>query len=124
MNDEQAIRSVIQTYFDSMYESSAEKARLAFHPNAKIVGYLQGDLHIMAVEDFAGFVAGQQPSAKEKNESVRLDILSIDIAGHTAVAQVRDDYLGMTFLDNLSFLKEDGDWAIYNKMFHVEGACS
>ena len=48
MNDEQAIRSVIQTYFDSMYESSAEKARLAFHPNAKIVGYLQGDLHIMA----------------------------------------------------------------------------
>ena len=38
MNDEQLITAVIQTYFDSMYESSAEKALAAFHPNAKITG--------------------------------------------------------------------------------------
>ncbi|MDG2468606.1 MAG: nuclear transport factor 2 family protein [Pirellulaceae bacterium] len=122
MSDEQAIKLVIQTYFDSMYESCAEKARAAFHPNAKIVGYLQDDLHVMELAEFADFVAGQQPSAKDKNESVRLDILSIDVAGQTAVAKVRDDYLGMTFLDNLSLLKEGDSWSIYNKMFHVEGA--
>lgn len=121
MNDEKHIRETIQTYFDSMYESSSEKAHAAFHPNARITGYLQDELHQMSVGDFAGFVAGQQPSAKEKGERARLDILSLDIAGDTAVARIRDDYLGLTFLDTLSFLKSDGKWSIYNKLFHVEG---
>lgn len=120
MSDEQQIRDTIRVYFDCMYESSAEKTRAAFHPSAKITGYLQGGLHEMTVENFADFVAGQQPSAKEKGEPQRLDVLSIDIAGDTAVARVRDDYLGMTFLDTLSFLKSDGKWRIYNKLFHVE----
>ena len=96
MNDEQQIRATIQTYFDSMYESSAEKARAAFHPNAKITGYLEDGLHQMSVDDFAGFVASQQPSPKAKGEPVRIDVLSLEIAGNTAAARVRDDYLGMT----------------------------
>jgi len=121
MSDDKQIENTIQTYFDCMYESSAEKAHTAFHPNAKITGYLEDGLHEMTVTDFANFVESQLPSPKEKGESARLDILSIDISGNTAVAQVRDDYLGMTFLDTLSFLKEGGKWSIYNKLFHVEG---
>jgi hypothetical protein len=121
MNDEQEIRATIQTYFDCMYESSASKARAAFHRNAKVTGYLPDGLHEMTADDFADFVAGQQPSASEKGEPARLDILSLDLAGNTAVARVRDDYLGLTFLDTLSFLKTDGRWSIYNKLFHVEG---
>ena len=58
----------------------------------------------------------------EKGEAARLDILSIDMAGDTAVTRVRDDYLGLTFLDTLSLLKTDGNWRIYNKLFHVEGS--
>ena len=121
MNDEKQIRETIQTYFDSMYESSADKAHAAFHPNAKITGYLQDELHEMSLNDFAGFVAGQQPSAKEKAEPARLDFMSIEIAGDTAVARVRLNYLGLIFLDTLSLLKTDGKWSIYNKLFHVEG---
>ena len=122
MSDEQQIRSTIQTYFDCMYESSAEKTHTAFHPNAKITGYLDDGLHQMSVSEFADFVSSQQPSPKEKGEPERLDILSIDIAGNTAAVKVRDDYLGMTFMDTLSLLKADGKWNIYNKLFHVEGA--
>lgn len=121
MSDEQQIRDTIQTYFDCMYESSSDKAVAAFHPDAKITGYLEDGLHAMSVSDFAGFVASQQPSPRQKGEPARLDILSIDIAGSTATARVRDDYLGLTFLDSLSLLKTDGRWSIYNKLFHVEG---
>jgi hypothetical protein len=121
MSDEARIRDTIQTYFDCMYESSAEKTHAAFHPAARITGYLDDGLHQMTVEEFAGFVAGQQPSASEKGEPARLDVLSLEIAGDTAVARVRDDYLGLTFLDTLSFLKADDEWRIYNKLFHVEG---
>lgn len=119
--DEQAIRDTIQTYFDCMFESNADKTRSAFHANAKITGVLGGTLQEMSVSDFAGFVASQQPSPKDKGETARLDIVSLDIAGDTAVARVRDDYLGSTFLDTLSFLKTDDTWEIYNKLFYVEG---
>lgn len=121
MSDEQQIRAAIQTYFDCMYESSAEKTHAAFHPSARITGYLEDGLHEMTVDDFAGFVASQQPSAKAQGEPARLDVISLEISGNTAVARVRDDYLGMTFLDTLSFLKTDNGWSIYNKLFHVEG---
>ncbi len=124
MSDEQQIKDTIQTYFDCMYESSAKKTHAAFHPNAKITGYLEDGLHQMSVDDFAEFVTSQQPSAKEKGEPSRLDILSVDIAGDTAVARVRDDYLGMTFMDTLSLLKTDDRWSIYLKLFHVEGPSS
>jgi hypothetical protein len=121
VSDAQEIKDIIQTYFDCMYESSKAKTHAAFHPNAKITGYLPDGLHEMSVDDFAAFVSSQQPSAKEKGEPARLEIISIDIAGDTAVTRVRDDYLGMTFLDSLSLLKSDGKWSIYNKLFHVEG---
>ena len=121
MSDEQQIKATIQTYFDCMYDSSAAKTHAVFHPNAKITGYLEDGLHEMSVNDFADFVASQQPSAREKGEPARLDILSLDIAGNTAVAKVRDDYLGMTFMDTLSLLKTEGNWSIYNKLFHIEG---
>ena len=121
MSDEQKITTTIQTYFDAMYESSAAKTHAAFHPAAKITGYMNGELAQMSVDEFAQFVAGQQPSARQRGEPARLDVLSLDIAGATAVARVRDDYLGLTFLDTLSFVNVDDRWQIYNKLFHVEG---
>ena len=99
MSDETAIRDCIQTYFDCMYESSAEKTHAAFHPSAKISGYLKGTLLELTVHEFADFVASQQPSPKDKGDTPHTEILSIDIAGNTAVAKVRDDYIGNTFLD-------------------------
>lgn len=121
MNDDQAIRTTIQIYFDGMFESSADKTHAAFHPNAKITGELAGKLQEMSVNDFAGLVESQQPSPKANGEVARLEIVSLDIAGNTAVARVRDDYLGSTFLDTLSFLKTQDEWHIYNKLFYVEG---
>jgi hypothetical protein len=122
MSDEQAIKTTIQTYLECMHESSGEKVHAAFHPDAKITGEIEGELHAMSVPEFAGFVESQQPSPKEKGESERLDVVSLDTAGKTAVARVRVDYLGMTFLDTLSFLKTDDQWRIYNKLFHVESS--
>ena len=81
---------------------------------------MQEKLFEQSVEDFASFVAAQHPSAKEKKEPKYLEILSIEIAGNTAVAIVRDKYMGLSFLDSLSFLKVKNKWVIYNKLFHVE----
>jgi len=118
--DKNKISEAIQLYFDSMYESSEEKVRQVFHKDAKITGYMQGSLMEQSVDSFAKFVASQTPSAAEKNEEKLLETLSLEVVGSTAVARVRDGYLGMVFQDTLSFLKIGDDWVIYNKLFHVE----
>mgnify|MGYP001495307752 FL=1 len=120
MNEKEQIENVIQLYVDSMNESNPDKVKQAFHSNAKVVGYLHGDFMEMSVDDFAGFVASQQPSPKEKGENVVFEILSCDIEGATAAVKVRDKYLGITFLDTLSLIKVESEWKLYNKLFHVE----
>ena len=96
MTNEQAISAAIQLYFDSMYESNADKVHAVFHPNAKITGYMGNRLVEQSVTEFAQFVAAQQPSAQKKGEPILLETLSLDITGNTAVAKVRDGYLGLT----------------------------
>ena len=120
MNDQEQIETVVRLYIESMYESNHDKVKKAFHENAKVVGFLHGDLLQLSVNDFAGFVASQQPSPKEKGEDVVFEILTCEIEGTTALVKIRDEYLGITFLDTLSFLKADGEWEIYNKLFNVE----
>jgi|TARA_X000000368_G_scaffold237548_1_gene187615 hypothetical protein len=119
-DDKQKIEQGVQLYFDSMYESDPAKVRAAFHPNAMITGYLETGLAEMTVDQFADFVESQSPSPKEKGDEILLEIVSCDIAGSTASVTVRDAYIGHVFLDTLSFLEKDGDWKIYNKLFHVE----
>lgn len=121
MSDQEQIQDVVQTYFDCMFESSADKVHVAFHEDAKITGYIEGELHAMSRPEFADFVASHQPSPKESGETPFLEIVSLETAGATAIVRLRCNYLGLTFLDSLSLLKADDNWSIYNKLFHVEG---
>lgn len=120
MNAKGQIKNLIQIYVDSMDESNPYKVKQIFHNNAKIVGYLHGDFMEMSVDDFAGFVASQQPTPKEKGENVIFEIITCEIEGTTAVVKLKDKYLGITFMDILSFIKIEGEWKIYNKLFNVE----
>ena len=70
MDDKTKIQACIQLYFDSMYESDANKVKSSFHDAAMISGYLPDGLHEMNLDDFAGFVSSQQPSPKENNDEI------------------------------------------------------
>ena len=120
MKDKEQIENVVQAYIDSMDLSDPNKVKKAFHSNAKVVGYLHGDFMQMSTDDFADFVASQQPPPKEKGENVVFEILSCEVEGTTAFVKLRDKYLGITFLDTLSFIKEGDNWQIYTKLFNVE----
>ena len=123
MTDEKAIRETIQIYFDAMFESDSSKVFEAFHENAKITGYIAEKLTEMSVSDFAAFVASQS-SAMAAGETPFLEEVALTVAGKTAVALVRDDYIGNRSLDTLSFVKCDRGWVIYNKLFHIEGGAA
>ena len=120
MDDRQQIENLINTYIDSMNDSNEDMVRDAFHENAKVTGYLHGELMQLSTEEFAGFVLSQQPSPNDNGEKIEFDIINIEIEGSIAHVKIRDKYLGITFLDILSLLKEGDNWSIYNKLFHVE----
>ena len=119
--EKKKIEHTIQTYYDSMYFSNGDLVRKIFHQDAKITGYLNNKLLRQSVEDFASFVEHQKPSPKEKEDKIILEILSLDIGKTTAVAKVRDNYIGMIFIDTLSLIKVENNWQIYNKLFEVDG---
>ena len=124
MDDKQKIENIINLYIESMNKSDADIVKDAFHSNAKVTGYLHGELLQLSTEEFARFVSSQQPSPIENGKNIEFDILSMDIEGSIAYVKIRDKYLGITFLDILSLLKEGDNWSIYNKLFHVEHAPS
>ena len=120
MSNKQQIETCVQTYIDSMERSDPDLVKQAFHPNGTVVGYLNGDFMEMSVDDFATFVASQQPSPQESGDRVTFQTLACEIEGTTALVKVRDIYLGMTFVDTLSLIKTKDEWRIYNKLFHVD----
>jgi hypothetical protein len=121
MSDEQKIRQVIQTYFDGMYESSAQKCHAAFHPSARVAGWHKGKFIEYNIKEWADFCDAIQPSPKAKGVPPRLEIVSVEIHGDIASAWIIDDNVGITFRDILSFIKIDGNWSIYNKLWHAVG---
>ena len=120
MSEEQTIRDCVERYYEALFTSNANLVHEVFHEKAMIVGYLPDGLHQMTREEFADFVASQQPSPEDTGSEKRLEILSCDVAGHTAGVRLRESYLGMVFVDTIGMLKLDGRWTIYNKLFHLE----
>ena len=120
MTNLEQIEQCINLYYEGCCESDGKKIKEAFDESAMISGYLPDGLHEMNLNDFAGFVSAQQPSPKEKGDNEFLEIISSDIVGDTAIVKIREEYLGMIFIDSFSFLKKDDTWRIYTKLFHVE----
>lgn len=90
ISDKEKIAEKINEHYASMYESNSEMVHAVFHPNASVTGYLHGELVEMTTDSFAAFVKSQQPSPKEKNDVVLLEILTSEMAGSTARCLFRD----------------------------------
>ena len=80
MSTETEIRDTIQTYFDCMYESSAEKTHAAFHPNARITGYLNGKLEQMTVDAFAALARTKCRPVSATAITALVPVTSLDCA--------------------------------------------
>ena len=113
------IQQTVQYYFDGLYHSNIEKLKIAFHPNAQVIGHFQGNLVFNSLEQFLEFVKST-PAPSESGEEYDMKIVSIDVTGDVSVAKVADLYLGLRFTDYLSLLKIDSGWVIVNKVFHHE----
>ena len=117
--DLQLIRQTVQFYFDGMYNSDVETLRKAFHPTAALMGYYDGTLAHIPLENWLEMVK-ERPAPSKSGEEYDMKLVSMDVTENVASVKVKDLYLGLRFTDYLHLMKVDGNWLIVNKMFHHE----
>ena len=122
MDRTEAIKEVVQNYFDGSYFADGTKLDKAFHSVAHIYG-LSGDGTLIDWhrDEFVANVGRARPEGFKRDYDQDDEILSIDFTGeNTAYAKVRLR-VGMTmYTDILCLLCLDGKWGIIAKMLSGE----
>ncbi len=117
--DLEMIAQTVWLYCDGVHYGDMEKLRKAFHPNASIVGYYQGELLCDSLEEFLNLVK-EIPAPSSSGEEYDKRIVSIDLTGTVATAKMAELYLGLRFTNYMSLVKVDGTWMIVNKIFYYD----
>lgn len=118
--DRSTIRSLVQHYFDGLYEADAEKLGEVFHPSADLRWLEQGELQVLSVPDWLDRVAKRQPG---KAQGLARDdfIVTVDRADEsTAFIKVRCQLPPRYFTDYLVAMKLAGGWTIVSKSYRYD----
>lgn len=119
LTDEQQITTLIQEYFDSIYAGDVARIRQVFHPLCRLFAVIDGKITSFDHEPYMQRVAGR-PSGASRQDVRADEIVSLSVASPTtAHARVKDIYAPSHFVNELTFLKEDGRWWIVVKAWHV-----
>ena len=118
ITDDEAIRATVQHYFDGMMQADPAHLKLAFHPEARLIGPgRDGAALIIPFERWANGWEGRDPRdpATHRNR-----IVSVDLSGAAAVAKTELTWPSVRYVDYLSLLKVHGEWKIVNKIWTEE----
>lgn len=114
---EQGVRATMQQYFEGARDGDIDKVRGTFHAQARMSGYLQGNLHVGGPEPFYDAVM-HAPAPAKSGEPFQSEITKVEIAGPIAsVTVVEGPYLGMHFTEYFHLIEADGRWQIVSKTF-------
>ena len=113
--DIEAISSVIQTYVEGGRKGDASIMKNAFRENATIHGHTAGGLLAGPIQLLFDFITDNPPAP-----NLEAKIVNIDLANTVATARVElTDWLGTSYTDQFTLLKENGTWIITSKVFHA-----
>ena len=88
--------------------------KAAFHKDATIFGYYEGELFAGPIQGLFDFVDQDGPQA-----GIQARIACTDITDTIATVRLEvDNWGGHRFTDLFTLLKVDGEWKIMNKVFH------
>jgi hypothetical protein len=119
-SDKAAIEAAVQTYFDGLYESDADKLGSVFHPTSELTFEKDGKLVVWTRDQWLDNVRKRE-SAKSKGLPREDAILIFDQSGPaTAFVKVKCQLPPAYFTDYLVFAKADGGWKVAQKIFATE----
>ena len=104
-HDRSTVEAVVQHYFDALYEGDADKLGAIFHPSADLRWVEKGELKVLTVPDWLGWVR-KRPSAKAEGKPREDFIVTIDRSDEsTAFIKVRCQLPPRYFTDYLVAMK-------------------
>jgi hypothetical protein len=119
-HDRSTVESVIQLYFDGLYEGSADKIGEAFDRSADLRWHEKGELKVMKVPDWLDAIR-KRPSAKAQGQAREDFIVTMDRSDETtAFVKVRCQLPPRYFTDYLVAMKLSDGWKIVSKSFRYD----
>jgi hypothetical protein len=113
------MKELVKKYYDGMYYGDADKLNEVFHSEARLQGYMQGQMLLLDYAQWLEILSQSEAPAVTK-QPYQFDIMKVDETGDIATIKVTNLLGGMSFIDYLSLLRADGQWKIVNKLFHHE----
>ena len=118
--DRSTVETVIQHYFDGLYEGDADKLAAIFHPTADLRWVSKGQLQVLTVPDWMALVK-QRASAKSEGKARGDFIVTVDRSDEsTAFVKVRCQLPPRYFTDYLVAMKLDDGWQIVSKAYRCD----
>ena len=116
-----AIAEVVGYYAEGLRLGSVEALQKAFHPQAIMSGYFNGDLMLMPMEGFHDLVRSV-PAPVNSGEPFRHEIKNVQVTGSTATVEITEYcFLGHDFKTCFHLIQVDSRWQIISKLFCTLG---
>lgn len=110
--DKQAVKSVIQAYFDGLHKGDINKLKSIFSEDCvlKAPGIRRDRSSWLSLVE-------KRKTPSQSGHDYHYQILSLELNGEQAMVKVSCPLLGSHFIDYLGLLKENDQWLIVNKMY-------
>ncbi len=108
------IETTLNYYLTGLVNNDAKTLTKAFHPTATMKWIGKEYKEVNAIK---GLTEGMDGSPHE--EKIKTRVVSVNIAGNAASAQLEIQFPTFTYIDFMHLLKVEGKWKIVSKIFRT-----
>ena len=107
--------AAVAQYVDGLRVGNADDVARAFHQDAVMYGFTNGELLGGPISNLYDFVSsnGDAPAIK-----TRLDVIGITPTTAVVRVDMESDAIGADYTDFHTLLKQDGTWKVIAKVYH------
>ena len=113
--DYDAVISTATKYVEGLRVGNVDIIGEAFHKDAVMYGFTNGELLAGSVKNLYTFV---ETNGKAPEIATRLDVLAITPTTAVVRVDMEKDAIGADYNDFLTLIKIDGTWKVIAKVYH------
>jgi hypothetical protein len=113
--DYTAVVAAVQAYVEGLRVGSREGVAQAFHPEAVMYGFTNGELLGGPISNLYDFV---QQNGSAPDIQTHLDVLAITPTTAVVRVDMEKDAIGADYTDFHTLLKQEGQWRVIAKVYH------
>ncbi|AZF06393.1 nuclear transport factor 2 family protein [Pseudomonas sp. R5-89-07] len=110
-----AVIAIATQYVEGLRVGSAGNVAQAFHQDAVMYGFTNGELLGGPIKNLFDFV---EKNGEAPEITTRLDVLAITPTTAVVRVDMEKDAIGADYNDYLTLIKIDGGWKIIAKVYH------